>query len=417
MCTHQCVVPSPRDILALSDLFQCVGGTLEEVSLSVSYIKRNEFTPLSALLGYCPNLLTLELNCLAIGKSTLPNRRYPSVKKLMILGTAQPLEYEGTKALLSCFPSLEYLTLAHCENSRALELIQEYCPLLHTLTYSAFTIFEHQWHDDFQAKKPGLQALTIGNHGRSSFQMEHIISFISTHRHTLGYIRITAPLMVSTSIMPQDIQLNHLAALDFDGQHEHGEVQIFAWIIRNAPNVQKLSLRHTEQDDADICRAMKNLRHLKELLYSPCSPAFIDFMNYQASLGEQSLLAILSFDLDSDPGTDLFPIIYRLSRLQSLSLRFFNTRMNNVSIDALAQGCPGLTHLALYCDHDDGIPSPLIYQIRLFPKLTSLSISSYTKQESLLSLLHCKRLQNLKIEGIHLSSDVRELLSGLLMDV
>lgn len=123
MCTHQCVVPSPKDILALSDLFQCVGGTLEEVSLSVSCIKRNEFTPLSALLSYCPNLLTLELNCLAIGKSTLPNRRYPSVKKLMILGTAQPLEYEGTKALLSCFPSLECLTLAHCENSRALELI------------------------------------------------------------------------------------------------------------------------------------------------------------------------------------------------------------------------------------------------------------------------------------------------------
>ncbi|CDS08384.1 hypothetical protein LRAMOSA02332 [Lichtheimia ramosa] len=246
--------------------------------------------------------------------------------------------------------------------------------------------------------------------------MEHIISFISTHRHTLGYIRITAPLMVSTSIMPQDIQLNHLTVLDFNGLQEHGEMQIFAWITRNAPNVQKLEFSRAEQDDVDICRAMKNLRHLKELWYSSCSPAFIDFMNYHASLGEQSLLAVLSIELDSDPGTDLFPIIYRLSRLQSLSLRFLNTTMNNVSFEALAQGCPGLTDLALYCDHDDGIPSPLIYQIQLFPKLTSLSISSHAKQESLLSLLHCKRLQNLKVEGMRLTSDVKELLSGLLID-
>ncbi|KAJ8654297.1 hypothetical protein O0I10_009992 [Lichtheimia ornata] len=269
----------------------------------------------------------------------------------------------------------------------------------------------------YQADQSGLQALKI-NPIQSNFYADGLVSVISTHRHTLRHVQFTGMIRGEAPAISQDVPLDHVTTLELHHNEPDSGMDDFAWFINIAPNVQKLSLSYLHEDDSDVCRAMKNLEHLKELTYGPCSAAFVDFLDHHATLGEESSLRKLSITGNSaDVVASLLPTLYRLSQLQDLNICFVEkVTMDDLSIEKLAQGCPNLERLSLSCDA--GIPSPLIYKIRLFPNLTTLSINRcHASNESLFSLLTCKRLKTLKVTDAELPNDVKEMLDSLLVTV
>lgn len=171
-----------------------------------------------------------------------------------------------------------------------------------------------------------------------------------------------------SSLMPQDVQLNRVTKLGFGKVVGKDEMEIFARIISNTPNVQKLYVMREEVDDASLCQAMKNLRHLKELSYDSCSTALVNVLSHHATLGSQSSLRKLSIASYADAARTLIPALYHL---QELDIQFHHVRMDHVSLEELSRGCPALERLPLYCDY--GIKSALILKIRLLPMLTTVS--------------------------------------------
>ncbi|KAJ8654298.1 hypothetical protein O0I10_009993 [Lichtheimia ornata] len=72
---------------ALSELFLHVGHTLEDVILILDNTLILDWIPLSVLLTYCPNLVSLQSNWITTRGSALPDKSYPKVKKLIIEDT------------------------------------------------------------------------------------------------------------------------------------------------------------------------------------------------------------------------------------------------------------------------------------------------------------------------------------------
>ncbi|KAI7873648.1 hypothetical protein K492DRAFT_212005 [Lichtheimia hyalospora FSU 10163] len=405
---------STGDPRTLSDLFQHLGQTLEHVNLKTRLDETNEWIPLSTLLKYCPNMTSLLSNLIAIGESELPDEIYPKVKELKIKTAPQALGYQDIKTLLCRFPSLEYLALPYCTDAQALALIPEYCPSLCTLIYESHL---HSILDSVNYRhgrnQSSLQALKI-NGTTTSLDEDEVELMMTTYRLTLRYAHVLGNMTPSTSTVPQHIQFHHLTALYLYYHDIHDGIEFFAWIINNAPNIQQLTIRFQEHGDRDVCQAMKHLRHLKQVRYEACSFDFIDFLKYHATLGVRSSLIILDVTANHPEVPELLSAIYRLSLLQTLRLDFNDDSMGHLSMQGLAEGCPSLESLSLECDIE--IPSSIIYDIQLLPKLGFLYLSDYGDSvDCLISLLACKQVKTLEMGGFDLPDHIKDGLGSLLL--
>ena len=409
-----CVVVSTGDPRALSDLFQHLGQTLECVNLITHLDETNQWIPLSTFLSYCPNVTSLISNLIVIGESELPDEMYPKVKELKIRVTPRALGYQDIKTLLCRFPSLQYLTLPYCTDAQALALVPEYCPSLRTLKYEShlYSLLDSVNYR-LGRNHASLQALKISGK-TSGFVEDQVESMMNAYCLTLRYAHRRGNMTTPTSAISQHIQFHHLTSLELYYHDIHDGAEFFAWMISNAPNIQHLTIAFQENGDRDVCQSMKHLRHLNQVRYEACSFAFIDFLNYHATLGARSSLRILDVTANDPQVPELLSAIYRLSLLQTLRLDFNHDSMHHISMQELAEGCRSLESLSLECDIQ--IPSSIINDIPLLPKLTFLYLSDYgVSVDCLTSLLACKQLKSLEIGGFDLPDHVKRALGSLLL--
>lgn len=292
----------------------------------------------------------------------------PNLKTLLFSMPAAhyTLDHEHIMDITSRFPELMQLGIHPCTDTRALTSIQENCPHLKILYYNSINHMSSisNLGLEYQHQNDGIKSLHIGcKEKRMHVEIQHLVSFIKRHQHTLQhldlhYLLTDASVINFSSVVHDDDDDDALFESLRSYTHtvyQNEDLLLARWLAKRSPYLKRVVL----QEDEDAC-SKYNLEPLFDDM--ACLDGLEDFqvdipsdkpnnsarhfLQYHSQI--KSLLHTLMLPKDMPVNVASSDQLGSLSRLERLSMSMYDAG----NLCGLEQGCLRLNHLTIHCGFD-----------------------------------------------------------------